>query len=180
MENNFNEVQKFNNESNSQDDFSLEFQIDFNDNITKSIEEQYSMMGRTLGELKRMADGMKKMHSNMQKISAKTEITYEKVAALDKKLDDRVLLSDAEISEIYDVISELSIKIASKMDWKRRYPKAENFGQVCGWIRRTLWSIINRKFGVSSYKKIKFIQYNEALDFAHSLTTHHYYNRKGY
>lgn len=185
--------ENFNNEQ-EDFDFGDEFQLEFNDTLAKSLEDQHNMIGKTLAHLnkttssmKKMHSSMKKMHSGMQKISTKTELTHqrteyaiEKVEALNKKLDDRILLSDSEISEIFDVIRNLSIKIGASIDWQKIYPKAENFGQVCGWIRITLWSILSGRFGVSSYKKIRYVDFDKALEFARTMTPYHYFNRKGY
>jgi hypothetical protein len=185
MTNNTASNEEFN--ENNQNKVEQEYQLEMNEELIHSLTEQHLVLGKALESLKKMTTDNRKMHENMKKISQKTEethqkteITYAKVLELDKKLDDRVLLSDAEISELYDVVSDISIQIASKMNWQKKYPNADNFGKVCGWIRRTLWSIVNRRFGVSSYKKIKFIQYNDALEFVSNLSAADYYNRVGY
>ncbi|MNH66556.1 ORF6C domain protein [compost metagenome] len=100
-------------------------------------------------------------------------LAAEEAKQVVEDVKNHVFLSDPEVSELAIAINEKSTKIAQEMD-RLSYFDEKDFGKIVGKVRQGLYSMLRKSFGVSSYKKVKHKQFQEAIEKASSFTVKDY------
>lgn len=112
---------------------------------------------------------MEEMKKNMLVFEDKMEKFDEKMERVEYKIDNRLTLDEAQMSEMTDAVRERAISFSEYLNDIGYYKNKNNFGEIVGAVKQGIRAMVKAKFGVNRWFKIREQDYEEAMTYLNNL-----------